>query len=331
MLTALSTTALTSCGSDDDDDNNNNNNGGGGSSVTGNNSSLVKDGNILLTSITNSRKQETYTYTFAYDELLRPISAKTTYSFNEVEDVMFTIDYNTGKILYNNIGYVSVSFNSNGYINKIQGSWNGGSQLTTASYDNNGHVIGIERVHESYEEDGNYEKKVSKSILTWENGNLTKRETNSIWSGKIQGSEKYTETFTYSNIPNKYKQFCFVYAYGKTDTEMIMTGLYGVGPNMLPQTEHSLGISEGHKETYESNWRLEFTQNENGTINTEKQIDSQDGHIRIDAQYHYTPANEYKASGTRAAVTRTGNTSMNKDKRIKKFMRKALFMPTGIH
>lgn len=337
MLTALSTTALTSCGSDDDDDNNNNNNGGGGSSITGNNSSLVKDGNILLTSITDNKDQETYT--FEYDELLRPISSLLTTS--SYQEYYYLIDYKSGKFGYGleNQNY-TVSFNSMGYITKVQGSYKDEdysvSMSMTYNYDNSGHIIsseGTAETNESYNGVTHYEKTIAKGTATWENGNLIKLETYDTEydkSGKVIESNLLTETFTYGNTANRYRQFFRIL---DDDQLLFMTGLQGVGPEKLPQTHQSLEIAEynGHKDTYSYSYTSEFTLNADGSINTEKWTDSNNGQTYIDAQYNYTPVNEYKASGTRAAVTRMNSTSVNKGKRIKKFMRKALFMPTGRH
>lgn len=301
-LFAGCTLMLSSCNKDDDD-----NNGGGGSNVAGNSTSLVKDGKMLLTSIDHNDGSYTYTTVFAYDERLRPVYAKDSYG-----DYHFYIDYKTGKITYDGIENLSVSFNKNGYITKIQGSWNyndedgivRGSLSYTFSYDKSGHLISANVTGEEYEKDDYetyYYKVIGKSVSTWSNGNLMKVENNYVVydeKGNIEEKGEETQTYTYSEKTNKYKQ------YGIDTDIFYQVGLLGVGSEMLPLTmsysyvdEDEDGIKKG-----DGSRSYEFKLKENGSINTQT-IKYSYSKYPSTYKFNYTPTDEYDPELTRAGLS----------------------------
>lgn len=330
-LFAGCTLMLSSCGDDDDD-----NNGGGGSNVAGNESALVKEGNVLLTSIDGY-----HPIAFTYDDQLRPVSAYESDGYYEDGyDEMFFIDYKTGKItLWGELEGLSVSFNANGYVTKIQGSWNytedgevyRGSMTQICNYDNSGHLISAETNNEEYEEyDGrkDYEKSVAKVVLTWNNGNLTKTETNSVWydeKGGIEENNSIVQTFTYGNSINRYRQYPGMYG---EDNELLYVGLLGVGPEKLPLAYYSKEVYEynGRKEEYESSWSAEFTLNENGSIDTETWTDTEKNEALRTAKFNYTPADGYKPKKTRALLSPyMSKSATGKGKNVRNLLKRGMF------
>ena len=299
-LLAGCTLTLSSC-SDDDDDND-------GAGVAGNGSALVKDAKVLLTSVSNSYNNNDYheKYSFKYDDKFRVISAR-----EGGEDELFFINYGTGKItMWGDVENLSISFNSKGYITKIQGSYDfnedgeteKGTINMTYSYDNSGHLVNAEANNELWDEEY-YEKTVSKNILTWENGNLTKLEMKENAYDANDGEENYTyiQTFTYGNQPNKYKQY--IMAVEEADYAFFTAGLLGVGSEKLPVTEYWVETEENKGSvTYknENSYNGEFTLNEDGTINTETWINSHGGTDTY--KYNYTATDNYEpyTANTRA-------------------------------
>lgn len=336
---------LSSCNKDDDD-----NNGGGGSNVAGNSTSLVKDGNVLLTSVDDEDGQTV----FKYDEKLRPVYAYDyyyDYAYKEEYTYdLFFIDYKTGKIkVEGDEGFVS--FNDKGYITKIQTSWNytenedghkyvyRGSMTTVFKYDGNGHLISMDGTGEDYTEyDGykEYEKGGGKAILTWNNGNLTKMETNSEYrdeKGNVIEKSNLVETFAYSDKINKHKQYFD--SFYNNDYYFWYVGLLGVGPEKLPLTYHSKEVYERKGEVNENGeekfereqfYEAEFTLNENGSINTETWTDTETSWSWI-AKYNYTPIDEYKPGQTKALVSpyKTKSTTTGKGKHIRNLLKYGLF------
>lgn len=299
FMAVMACAGFSACSDDDDDDNN----GGGSSNVTGNESALVKDGKMLLTSITVGDYETT---TLGYDDKLRPVYVNEEY-YDDIEP-KFSIDYNTGKItIEDDYENLSVSFNSKGYVTKIQGSWKEeddeyyqdyGTISWTYSYDGSGHLVGVDK---NDTEEG--EKIVGKIVLTWENGNLMKVEDNEVFyddKGNVEEKNSYIQTFTYGNQINKYKQFPEVY--GDDEEYMLfIAGLLGVGSEKLPLTCTSLEIDEydGYTHKYENSVTSEFTLNEDGTIDTETWFDSATGSRNKTSKFNYTPTDEYKTGQTR--------------------------------
>lgn len=328
-LFAGSTLMLSSCSDDDDN----------GSNVAGNESALVKEGELLLTSISGDES-----IAFTYDDQLRPVLAYENDGYYEDGyDELFFIDYKTGKIsLWGELEGLSISFNAKGYIEKIQGSWNykedgdvyRGSMTQVCKYDGSGHLIGAETNSEEYEEyddEKEYEKGVSKVVLTWSNGNLMKTETNSVWydeKGGIEESSNIVQTFTYGDDINKYKQHPGIY--GCDDyCYFFLVGLLGVGPEKLPLTYYSEETEEydGKKYEYEDSWKVQFTLNENGSIDTETWFDIENNRTVRTFKFNYIPVDEYKPEQTRALLSpyMPKSTITGRGKNIRNLLKKGMF------
>lgn len=326
---------LSSCSSDDDD-----NNGGGGASSAGKENPLVKNGNVLLTSLERGDYGESESYTFTYDEQLRPLSAY--YYYDDDEDDGFRFDYQTGKMsIYDQEG-LSVSFNDKGYITKISGSWEDkgdgyvyrGKTTQIYKYDNNNHLVSFEESAEYHdEEDGEKwdEKSTSNLVLTWENNNLIKTETNSEFSGD-DGTGKYNfvQTFTYSDKANKYRQFPGILG---ADFLLSLVGLCGVGPEKLPSAYASTELEEGieygkeYKYEYQHSWNIAYSLNENGSIDTETSTD-EDGRT-VKYKFNYASVDGYTPDKARASYSpyMSKTKTVGKGKKIRNLLKGRLIKP----
>ena len=233
----------------------------------------------------------------------------------------------------------------------ISGSWNykdiedgyessySGSLSYAYNYDAEGQLVAMDMSDNetSIEEGTVYSYKwKSKNVLTWKDGNLVRSEVNSASEDK-EGSDVYVSTgkfvmnITYGNLPNKYRQYPDWFC--DDEINYMAVGLLGVGPKMLPQriTESYKEIEDGHIDfEHEYDWTGMFTLNDNGTINTEKWVDSDTARDYYMLTYHYIPvgaASSAKADIAPAPLTRSS--ARAKIKRIRKALSEGLFMPHG--
>lgn len=207
FMMLMSMLSFMSCSKDDDKVDN-----GGGSTPPVNNP-LVDIGKQLLVSVGETGSRLSY----KYDEKLRPYYCSLEHSSGKQEDV-FTIDYDKGTILvWEEFGDWSISFTKNGYIDRIKGSWEytednkiySGSIDLLCSYDNDGHLLGVDIVEEFYGDPKESGKHTRKVTLVWNNGNLDSIEQNSVWQNE-DGSVStlvWTRNFEYGDQPNTYRQY----------------------------------------------------------------------------------------------------------------------------
>lgn len=327
--------AFTSCSDDDDN----------GKAPSGNGNPLVTEAKVLFEGVTDARNGE-WEYRFEYDDQLRP------YRSIEEDDgeELFYIDYKAGKIdICDEMEGLSVSFNSRGYITKISGSWdykdNGdgyessysGSLNYTFSYDANGQLTSVDASEKEKSVESGYVdtyKFVSKAKFTWKDGNLVKCESSST-EEFIEGDREAKSTssgivnIAYGNQSNKYRQY--TQYFGDGDFLFMGAGLLGVGPKNLPQTcsetyhEKTEGGSE-YDETYTETYT--FTLNDDGTINTEKSVDADNGYVD-EYKYHYMPAGAVSSAKTKVAAPLTVASAKAKIERLRKALGAGMFVSHG--
>ena len=330
-MIAMMSFSLTSCSSDDDEDND----GGSASSI---NNPLVKEGGLLLTSITcqfgYSGDIDYDTYRFFYDEKLRPYKCD---NGDDDDAAYFIIDYDNGKMdmpHWDGASNLSLSFNSKGYITKIKGSWSysedgdfySGSMEWNASYDKDGHLTGI-TMNEEEKSDEYNDKGISKTTLIWTGGNLMSFNGDSKWydeDGQVDESSS-TGIFTYGTQQNKYKQFPAILAVSD-DTGLFNMGLFGLGPNDLPTSYNEVYVEEDGGIKYEKNYTSTFTLNDNGSIDTEIWTSDRDNYPRK-YMYSYSDVNSVSKGITRSVAMTSTMSASDKAKRIRDFMHKLPFVP----
>lgn len=327
--------AFTSCSDDDDN----------GKAPSGNGNPLVTEAKVLLEGVTNEGRGE-WEYMYEYDDQLRPYRSIE----EDDDDELFYIDYKAGKInLAGEPEGLSVSFNSRGYITKISGSWDykdnedgdessySGSLTYTFSYDANGQLTSMDGSDNEKSVESGYVdtyKSVGKAKFTWKDGNLVKCESSGT-NESIDGDreEKWTSSaivnITYGNQSNKYRQYtqCF------NDAEFLFmgAGLLGVGPKNLPLTcsetyhEKVEGGSE-YDETYTETYT--FTLNDDGTINTEKSVDADNGYVD-EYKYHYIPTGAVSSAKTKVAAPLTIASAKAKIERLRKALGAGMFKSHG--
>lgn len=346
-MIAMMSFSLTSCSSDDDEDND-------GGSVSSINNPLVKEGGLLLSSITcqfgdsGDKDSDIDTYRFFYDEKLRPYKCD---NGDDDDAAYFIIDYDNSKMDlpdWSGASNLSMAFNANGYITKIKGSWNysedgyrfSGSMEWTAGYDQEGHMTSLS-INTEEKDDDYQEKGSSKTTMTWNGGNLVSSKSESKWydeNGSVEESSSSTMTFTYGTQLNKYKQYPA--SLSGDEFNLIAVGLFGIGPNMLPTSYSEVYTETYNGQTHEDreNYNATFTLNENGSINTESWT-SPDGDEPEKFIFSYATANAAKstaftASADKAAseyITRSTTTrclsQTDKAKRVRALMHSLPFVP----
>ena len=329
-MIAMMSFSLTSCSSDDDEDND----GGSASSI---NNPLVKEGGLLLTSITcqfgYSGDIDYDTYRFFYDEKLRPYKCD---NGDDDDAAYFIIDYDNGKMdmpHWDGASNLSLSFNSKGYITKVKGSWSyayadnyAGSLEWNASYDKDGHLTEMTTTEE--EKSDYYDKGISTTTLSWIGGNLVSYNSESKWydeDGQVVESDSSTGIFTYGTQQNKYKQFPAILAVSD-DTGLFNMGLFGLGPNDLPTSYNEVYVEDDGGIKYEKNYTSTFTLNDNGSIDTEIWTSDRDNYPRK-YMYSYSDVNSVSKGITRSVAMTSTMSASDKAKRIRDFMHKLPFVP----
>ena len=333
-LMALCAMTLSAC-SDDDDDN------GSGSSTSSVDNPLVNDGGLLLTSISYQSGNYNYmeTYYIYYDAKLRPYKYTSEYNQDAEEDVLI-IDYDNGKMDmpdYDGASNLSLSFNSKGYITKVKGSWSysedgdnySASLEWNASYDKDGHLTGITMNNEEKSDEYN-DKGISKTTLSWTDGNLVSYNGDTKWydeDGQVEASASSTGIFTYGTQQNKYKQYPAIIT-ANDDYGLFNMGLFGLGPNNLPTSYNEVYVEEygGYKKEYEEDYTSTFTLNDNGSIDTEIWTSNSENYPRK-YMYCYSDVNSVSRGTTRSVAMTSTMSASDKAKRIRDFMHKLPFVP----
>ena len=277
----MSMLSFMSCSKDDDQVDN-----GGGSTPPVNNP-LVDIGKQLLVSVGETQGEG---LSYKYDEKLRPY-----YCFLDCSDKqehVFTIDYDKGTIfMVEEFGDWSISFTKNGYIDRIKGSWEftdynkiySGSIDLLCSYDNDGHLLGVDIVEESYGDEFESGKDTRKVTLVWNNSNLASIENNSVFqyeNGSVSTSV-WTRNFEYGDQPNTYRQYIGYLSCDGNDSPFFAAGLMGIGSEKLPTSVVDVDKDDwnGYISEHKSVENATFTLNDNGSINAETWTDEH-GSIR---------------------------------------------------
>ena len=183
-------------------------------------------------------------------------------------DDVVEIDYETGMIRSDDLGTeMNISFNSKGYITSLSASWNlnedgekySGSGKWTFSYNGSGQLTG-EKINSKESYSSEYEAYDHSMTLNttykWEGGNLMSGSTR--MDAKEDGDEyTMTDDFTVSydeTLENPHRQFPRVFyklfSNGLTDSYLHlfgMVGMFGVGPENLPESYEDVFEEEGYE------------------------------------------------------------------------------------
>ena len=226
-----------------------------------------KDGNkVQVTSVGNIR--------FSYDENGKLTSMSDGYDTYTLEDDKFSFEYDEGE--------AEVFLNSDALITKIevsQPSVNGKATIEFSYSDRRLKKLSGTIKSSSF-------KQTSKVDYTWENGNMIRGVVSTkMESGKYSEDYNARWDFTYGTTQlqtNYSTQLPFYMGETMTDLDALgglfsILGLLGYGPAYLPS-----GFTETEDDESPSTTNFSFTQNSNGTINTE----SRNGYGTI--QYRYS-------------------------------------------
>ena len=343
FATLLTSTSFVACSSDDDNENENGNGNGNVSSVE---NPLQKEGKLLLSGITsNYYSGDVYNLTFEYDDQLRPTGC---YELDEGEyDYEFKFDYDKGIVEWDD-DILTASFNDKGYITNLKCDYSkieDGDKYDCKieqnyTYDEEGHVIKfIFECNDKYQGEGIYDTDIDKQtvVFTWENGNLVSCTGTEVeqynHNGQVENSSsKWSQTFTYGNQPNKFKQYIEI-----TDDEAgsMVSGLFGVFSEKLPITliESYTRYSDTYGE-YSDHYEYKgsFTLNADGSINTETWTEN-DGTPYVSFAYHYTSIdqNAQKSKSYVPQYVQTRASSANKIKEKIRSHKNLPFMPKRIN
>lgn len=340
FATLLTSTSFVACSSDDDNENENGNGNGNVSSVE---NPLQKEGKLLLSGITgNYYSGYDSNLTLEYDDKFRPIGC---YELDEGEyDYEFKINYDKG-IMEWDTEVLTASFNDKGYIKKLKGEYSetedGVKEYhkseSNYTYDKEGHLIkATYEWTDKYEDEDIYETDIDKQtiVFTWENGNLVSYTGTEVEqynrNGQVENiSSKWSQTFTYGNQPNKFKQYIEI-----TDDEAgsMVSGLFGVFSEKLPVTliesYTSNSDTNGEYSSYDE-YKGSFTLNTDGSINTETWTEN-DGTPYVSFAYHYTSidqnAPKSKSYVPQYVPTRASSANKIKEKKIRS-LKNLPFMP----
>ena len=338
FATLLTSTSFVACSSDDCNENENGNGNGNVSSVE---NPLQKEGKLLLSGITGNYSGYDYTLGFEYDDKLRPTGC---YELEDGEyDYEFKIDYDKGTMEWDN-DILDVSFNDKGYITKQKGEYTEVEDDITYyyktesnyTYDKEGHPIkAISKWDCKYEGSDIYGTDVETSTteLAWANGNLISFTTTDVvqqnHNGEVENATyKNSDTFTYGNQPNKFKQ-CIEIIDEEGGT--LISGLFGVFSEKLPET-----IIVSYKRTSDKygeyseydEYKGSFTLNPDGSINTETWTET-DGTPFASFTFHYTSIdqNTPKSKSYVPQYVPTRASSANKIKEKIRSLKNLPFMP----
>lgn len=311
-------TLFTSCGSDDD--------GLGGVTPGEVPSPSLKDkeGNELrITRVGN------YYFEYDNEGRLRAFGNSEYGEHYDIADDKFSIKYsiNEGNVQVASLE-INGTINSSGHLSAIAANMKAeynedeeytkeqGSMLMKFNYNNNrltgveGDAVGKGEEAEYY--DGelykysfSYDSSID-SKFNWENGNIATVNVKINDNGKEDG-EKYTYnsesdyTISYGNTPNPTKQYSYYLSksiFEEMGSEVLLldafaiVGLLGEGTDMLPVSYKAEGWERDQYEDYDwdESYSLQFTMNNNGTINTEKR------------NYYGTVTFQYGSDATNNAV-----------------------------
>lgn len=340
---------LASCSNDDDGDDEGNGNGGSannapGTNAPGTNTPLINEGKLLLTKVNviGSDGEIDGSINMEYDSNRRAHRCYKNYD-NESEDI-FVIDYANGKItLYGDEPIsASISFNNNGYITNIKGTWDDtedgvryyGSEDVSFTYSQDGHLTEVNIIGEDHGGEWESGKEISKITYTWDNGNLLSVKDYTTWyneDGSIDEIDESITEYTYGEQGNRFKQ----YTAGTSDVDdepFLVIGMCGVGPAMLPvgRKYSSKYIYNGMTHEHSYSYTYTYTLNENGSINTETETYSDNTSYSSSETYAfvYTSSDSYTPTKTTASnAIQTKTTAVSNGLRTRAFLKSLPFVP----
>ena len=218
-------------------------------------------------------------YIYQYDEKGRCTKVSTSY-YDLLE-----IDYSKGIITMDDGEQeMKITFNGNGYITKMSGSWNyedeyeseSGSGTTTFKYNGDGNLTSVTATSKgkySYDGEKGSFSGTSKTTCKWSGGDLI----SATWkyeekAGGYTSWEKEEYTIAYNGtLDNKTRQYPMALSdlFGDDSYMLAAVGMFGKGPAHLPETiTCKYSADDDNGSTYTSD--VEYGLNPDGTIDWEK-------------------------------------------------------------
>lgn len=334
--------SFASCSSDDDNDGDNGSNGGnGGGSSSSVNNPLLNEGGLLLTKIMDNYGEG---LKFVYDEQFRPITV-IDYDYGDEENsIRINFDKKTIS-LWDGMGNIPVTFDSKGHITKVKGSWDVsedgerdyGSIEQTFTYDGNGHLTAVTSEWKETEIGGDWDftdhNKIN-TTLVWKDNNLLSMKSNSTFYEDGKAIEIYDNElkFIYGTKKNTYKQWPGIIACD--DQGSVAAGLHGNFSDLLPTNciyyiKEEFNYEGGYDQENEYEYKVSYTLNENGSINTDTYecTNDKDEETTI-YTFSYSPA--VKSAALKTSITEpifSTKSSIEKTKRIVNSLKKLSFAP----
>ncbi|MDD6783860.1 MAG: hypothetical protein PUD79_04790 [Prevotellaceae bacterium] len=298
---------------------------------------LFNECHMLLTeaNITGHYGEEQNKYD--YDVRIRPYRCTQVEDYN-YESEEFYIDYNKRKMNWDGWDNLDISFNSKGYITKINGSWNVtedgdkyyGYVQFSFNYDGEGHMLSANGKWSENEDSkyGNYvENCEATTSFVWKNGNMISSNHNGIYyeTNKSKPTEKYQETqnVTYGTEKNTYKQqFCLL------EEPLAYVGLFGLGTNNLPNKIIIDGTSKEDNFEDKEHYVLKasFSKGFEGQIYRES-WETEEGDVYLEAEYTYSNININLLKSNITEPIFSTESSIEKTKRIVERLKKLSFAP----
>lgn len=225
-------------------------------------------------------------YKFHYDEKKR---CDIVYYVDSYDNETYTeaeINYENNSIYFDSEGTnMKVSFNKDGYITKISGSWDEseGDDIYTGKlsmsfvYDNSGHLTSMSLSSEEkeiYEGEEYRYSGTGNATYTWDNSNLVTITTkyNDIEDGEeYESIDKYEITYN-EEMENKTRQMPYILTSPLFDYDasvLASVGMFGVGPKNLPETIANEFTEDGLSSPYYYEENVSYELNSDGTIKCE--------------------------------------------------------------
>lgn len=336
--------SFASCSSDDDNDGDSSGNGGnGGGNTSSVNNPLLNEGGLLLTKILDKYNEG---LKIVYDEQFRPVTVIETYASYD-DEVIGSINYDKKTIsIWGEFINIPVTFDNKGHITKVKGLWDFsedgeryyGSIEQTFSYDGNGHLTAITSEWKEIDEVDKYEDyshNISNATLVWKDNNLLSMKSNSTYYDEDRKAIEIYDNelkFIYGTKKNTYKQWPGIIACD--DDGRIAAGLHGNFSDLLPTNcieymKEEFNYDGGYDQENEYEYKVSYTLNENGSIDTETYECNNDKYKETNIYtFSYYPA--VKSAAFKTSITEpifSTESSIEKTKRIVNSLKKLSFAP----
>ncbi len=272
--------------------------------------SISQEGSDKAGVVTGSDGQKKYLrsaspYIFNYDS-----SGKVTSVFDAEQNERYVFAYNPFTITCNQDVMSDIRVNNAGYItgfkyDVIEDDLERVTQRGNVSYDGNGHITKIEGSYSgTYTEDGQSYTEKGKGVIsfTWSEGKLVKISNVS----ESEDGYKYVQELTYNYsgaYPNETKQYSTPLSlfggYGGETSYLFSLGYFGVAGDYHPE---SLYVKETETEEPDRSDNVSFSYqlNSDGSLKSERVV-SLEGSYTL-ADYTYITADELGTATTKSVV-----------------------------